>query len=169
MAFRKRLRLFSYREGAGEPGKTLGQCPNCNKEFIDPRYYELAICGISTFTYSKIPGIFFIVFGSVVVICSILFFRSMDVESAAVSKYFLYFVQGLFLLAGGAIAIAGIRHISSINDGSLKQQYEKELLESRRRMTDRNYVRKLLDLGERLPGKLADGTIIEKDSDDERF
>ena len=130
-------KLFTYEERTRKYGKLLKECKKCGAQYLDPRYYELAIdgipedeFGIARYSLAILIGAFFGWRG--IHVANIYIYRGANLVS--------WLLPISFILISVIVIIAGLYEIFSITTGLKRKKMERLLEESKARMRDSSYV-----------------------------
>ena len=145
---------FSYEPRGKRFEKIVKSCKSCGKEYLDPRSHELAIEGIPQDAFQITPYLFMLVLGALIGWRGWYLFGRQQLGTPAQISWLM---PGVFLIMGIVCVIASIVGIIRIKTGSKAKQFEKLMSESRMRMKDTDYVRKLQALGYPLPQEYTIG------------
>ncbi len=139
---------FSYEPRGRKFEKIVKSCKNCGKEYLDPRCHELAVEGIPQDAFQIGPYLFMLVLGGFIAWRGWYLFGRQQLGTPSGISWLL---PSVFLIMGIVCIIASIVGIIRIKTGGKAKQFDKLMNESRMRMKDTAYVRKLKDLGYPLP------------------
>ena len=130
-------KLFTYEERSRKYGKLLKECKKCGAQYLDPRYYELAIDGIPEDEFG-------IARYSVAILIGALFgWRGIHVANIYIyrgANLINWLLPISFILISVIVIIAGLYEIFTITTGLKRKKMERLLEESKARMRDSSYV-----------------------------
>lgn len=140
-------KLFSYEPRIRKYGSLIKECRKCGSEYIDPRYYELALNGIPDDEYKVFPYVFMIIFGGLVIWRGL---RLFGMRQLGVPNELQLLLPSVLLIMGVVFVIWAIAGIIMLKTGLHKKKIERLLSESQERLKDSNYVSRLRSLGLKL-------------------
>ncbi len=136
--------LFSYEPRTRKYGTIIHVCRKCGAEYMDPRYHELAIDGISEDEFRIFPYFFMLVIGGLIGWRG---WHLLSVRQLGVPDMMQWLLPVVFLIIGAVLIIGSIIGIISIKTGIKRRKFEKMLEESQARMRDTRYTDKLRSMG----------------------
>ena len=132
-------------------GSPIRTCPQCKQEFLDKRWREVAIDGITTGLKSaKLylgATIGFLLF---TIICTLWLRNMIATQGHYPTRLVGCIVVGIVGTAGCAVVF--LRIVTGYED----KQNAKYMAESRRRLQDKNYIDKLVSFGYTVPDKFRE-------------
>lgn len=143
-------KLLSY-EGYGYErkfGSPLKECKKCGRQYIDPRYHELAVEGIPLDLFHIPSYLFLIVIGCLIA------WRGkylLGLRQFGVPDEVQWVVPCLFMIVGIVLVIGGIVEIISVKSGRKQRKYQKMYEASFERMKNKTYAYTLARLGYPVP------------------
>lgn len=137
-------KLFSYEPRIRKYGSLIKECKKCGSEYIDPRYYELALNGIPDDEYKIFPYVFMIVFGGLVIWRAL---RLFGMRQLGVPDVLQMLLPSVLLIMGLVFVIWAIGGIIMLKTGLHKKKIERLLAESQERLKDSGYISSLRSLG----------------------
>ena len=131
-------KLFTYEERTRKYGKLLKECKKCGAQYLDPRYYELAIDGIPEDEFKVTRYSLAILIGAL-----------FGWRGIYIARIYLYtgenFIKWLlpisFILISFIVVIVGLYEIFMIATGLKRKKMERLLDESKARMRDSSYIK----------------------------
>ncbi len=141
-------KLFTYEYRIRKYGSPVKECKKCGSEYVDPRFYELAIDGIPEDEYKLYPYIFMIVIGGLIVWRALHLF---GMRQLGVPGYIQWLMPTALLIMGSVFIIGAIVSIILTLTGLHKKKMDRLLEESEERIRDYAYIKKLKKLGYKIP------------------
>ncbi len=137
-------KLFTYEYRIRKYGSPLKECKKCGSEYIDPRYYELALDGIPDDEFKITPYVFMMIIGGLIIWRGLYMFR---MHQLGVAEEIQWLLPTVFTLLGIVLVIGSIAGMVSIKTGLHKKKIDRLMAESRARVSDMDYIRRLRKLG----------------------
>ena len=141
-------KLFTYEYRIRKYGCPVKECKKCGCEYIDPRYYELAIDGVPEDEYKILPYVLMIVIGLLIMWRG---YHMLGMRQLGVSAQIQWLLPCVFLIFGIVLVIGAVGGIIMIVTGLHRKKIERLLEESEDRVRDYSYVKKLQRLGYKIP------------------
>ena len=135
-------------------GSPIRQCPRCARSYVDRNYHEIEIEGIreSDISLKKSLGItLFCLILCIACVAAIIFLYAYRSPNAIFVKKPTVFILGALLFGLGFFVMVG--DTVKILTGARKRELEKERQESVKRLSNREYVLMLQQLGYKIPEK----------------
>ena len=137
-------KLFSYEARVRKYGSLIKECRKCGSEYIDPRYYELALSGIPDDEYKIFPYMFMIVIGGLVIWRALHLF---GLRQLGVPSEIQWLLPSVLLIMGIVFVVGALAGIIMIKTGLRKKKIDRLLAESQERLKDSSYISRLRSLG----------------------
>ena len=130
-------KLFTYEERTRKYGKLLKECKKCGAQYLDLRYYELAIDGIPEDEFKVTRYSLAILIGAL-----------FGWRGIYIARIYLYTGENLikwllpisFILISFIVVIVGLYEIFMIATGLKRKKLERLFDESKARMRDSSYI-----------------------------
>ena len=145
-------KLFSYEARVRKYGSLIKECRKCGSDYIDPRYYELAINGVPEDEYKVSPYLFMIVIGGLIIWRAL---RLFGMRQLGVASEIQWLLPSLLLIMGIVFVIGAIVSIILIKTGLRKKKMDRLLAQSQARLKDSSYVSRLRTLGYKLDDRFG--------------
>lgn len=137
-------KLLKYEKYERKYKSPIASCKKCGKDYIDPRCHELAIEGIPEGDFKITNDIILLVIGALIAWRGYYLFGLRMLGTPDAMQWVL---PTVILLLGIAIILGGIVDFIRIITGIKRRKYEKDLKESKERISNEDYIQKLRDLG----------------------
>ncbi len=137
-------KLFTYEYRIRKYGCLIKECKKCGSEYIDPRYYELALDGIPEDEFKMTPYVFMMILGGLITWRGLYLFRMRQLGMPDEMQWLL---PTVFTILGIVLVIGAIVGMISLKTGLHKKKIERLMAESRARVSDMDYIRRLRRLG----------------------
>lgn len=141
-------KLFTYEERTRKYGSLLKECKKCGAQYLDPRYYELAIDGIPEDEFGVGRYSLAILIGA--------FFGWRGIRTANIYMYtgadpVRWLLPISFILISFIVVITGLYEIFTIATGLKRKKMDRLYEESKARMKDSGYIYTLQKHGYTIP------------------
>lgn len=147
-------KLFSYEIRERRFGSPLKECNKCKAEYLDPRFYEIALNGIPSDEFKLTSYVIMLAFGGFILWRGIHMF---DLKQLGTPSEIQWLLPSILTIFGIALILAGVYEIVIIKTGLKKKKFEKIMEESRARIKSPTYVYKLRELGYPVPEQFTAG------------
>lgn len=147
-------KLLEYEPNSVKYGDPIRCCKKCGREYLDPRYHELAIVGFPQTSFKILPDMILLIVGGLFVWRGIYLYGMKQLNSPEETQWLL---PTIILLLGAVMAVAAIVDMIRILTGSKRRKYERLMEESHKRLLDPEYARKLSGLGYPVPDGYTNG------------
>ena len=145
-------KLFTYEYRIRKYGSLIKSCKKCGADYLDPRYYEMAISGIPQ-DELKLPQYFVATAASVFFLLRGI--HLLGVHQLGVAREIQWLVPSFLILIGIAGILCSIAEIIMILTGIKARRLDKKYEESRARIKDIRYIERLRSLGYVFPEGFA--------------
>ncbi len=137
-------KLFSYEQRIRKYGSPIKECKKCGAEYLDPRYYELAIDGVPEDEYKAGPYLFMVIVGILVTWRGLYLFRMRQLGTPEGMQWLM---PTLFTVLGVVCIVAAVVGLILLKTGLHEKKINRLMDESRARIKDMSYVSRLKKLG----------------------
>lgn len=137
-------RLLTYEGYEIKYGSPLRTCKYCGREYIDPRFRELAVTGFPEKEFKKSTCLFMLIIGALILWRGVYLFGMRQVNAAQEIQWVL---PTVITLLGAVFIMGSIVEFIRIVSGLKMKKYNRLMEESKIRMQNESYVYKLKKLG----------------------
>ncbi len=136
--------LLTYEPREVKYGNPIRTCPNCGREYLDPRVREMAISGVPGKEFSKAGMLLCVAVGAVIALYGWYKFGQAVRLPAEIRA-------GCYIALGAVVMLGGIVELIRVLTGTKQKKYDFLMEESQQRVSNESYVAKLKFLGYPFP------------------
>lgn len=147
-------KLLTYEAHERKYGSPIRSCKKCGKEYLDPRYQELAITETPEIKFRLSSLIITLIIGALLTWRGIYLYGMRQLNTPQELQWLL---PTIILIFGILFIVGGIGDTILILTGSKQRKYEKLREESHRRLLNADYANRLSELGYPVPDMYMKG------------